>query len=532
MKQSDFLDGISSIESDVVDRFVAMDNRLQKNAVKSKPKVVWPRFAAVAASFLLVVSAIVAAPMLQGDDPVAVVPPDSSSSESEPTGLPVATPTPGSANDDPVVTSSPKPTATPTVAPSIYKPILLDATASPEQLTGSNLNFVVGSSLSTLTGISSAPPEFEFDLGISVKAKVVKNYPDTYHKLGTGSESTPGAYRLIELETLEVIVGENIPHRFLYLIPAYYYVDMTVYDSLIISMKQLGIENYVIKNVTKNQMEAMELLIFSDYHDQPVLGNVIAFSGGVFDESLWETKSWFYGYQFARRKLENPDFNDLVVARGMTERGVIDNIKARAKDLNPSGYRKATAFTPDFKTQEAIDAMDFVKPFANGVFSQSYEPYAGNGLLIFTRYINGCETEEVITVDIVTEEVTYSEVRYTVADMRRMENISAHVAEMAAEYAAKSPTPPHIDPKGKELMCLNLYAWYVKKGDRLYGVIKTAWRYQKEGDRYTQYYDEAYRLFDMSTGTALNMPRDTLVNIVGDRNVYTKEFGEAIPMPM
>ena len=143
MKQSDFLDGISSIESDVVDRFVAMDNRLQKNAVKSKPKAVWPRFAAVAASFLLVVSAIVAAPMLQGDDPVAVAPPDSASSESEPTGLPVATPTPGSANDDPVVTSSPKPTATPTVAPSIYKPILLDATASPEQLTGSNLNFVV-----------------------------------------------------------------------------------------------------------------------------------------------------------------------------------------------------------------------------------------------------------------------------------------------------------------------------------------------------------------------------------------------------
>ena len=65
MKENEFLDGVSNIESDVVERFVSMDNKLQKKANKPKSKGIWLRFGAIAACFVLVLSAVIAVPMLQ-----------------------------------------------------------------------------------------------------------------------------------------------------------------------------------------------------------------------------------------------------------------------------------------------------------------------------------------------------------------------------------------------------------------------------------------------------------------------------------
>ena len=66
----------------------------------------------------------------------------------------------------------------------------------------------------------------------------------------------------------------------------------------------------------------------------------------------------------------------------------------------------------------------------------------------------------------------------------------------------------------------------------MYGVIKTAWRYMEQEDWYIQYYDDAYILYDMSSGTATEISRDDLVKIVGTRNVYMGEYGIGIEMPM
>lgn len=482
MKENEFLDGVSNIEPDVVERFVKMDNKLQKKANKPKSKGIWLRFGAIAACFLLIVSAVIVVPMLREDGP-----PD-------------------------------------------HTPIIFDATVSPEKLSGSNSEFIVGTSSALNGGADSAPPAFQFDLGIAVKARVVKNHPDKYYKLDVSSEYRPGAYRLIQMETIKIISGENVPRYFLYLIPEYVYVDMSVYDSLLISMIQLGVENYVLKNATQNQMESFELPIFADYQDEPELGNIIAFSDGIFDESLWQNETWLYGYQFASYYLDNPKHSNLVVSRGDSERAVISAIKKQYDER----YNNHTLSvkTLDFTTQAAKEALEYVKPFANGVFSQRYEPYYGNGQLIFRRYINGCQTEETITIDLLTEEVTYSEVRYTKEDMAQMENISAHLSEKAAEYAEQLPIPPHTDPEGKELLCLNLYAWYVKVDGKLFGVIKTSWRYKEKDDWYIQYYDDSYTLYDMSAGTATDISRDDLVAIIGTRNVYMGEYGIGIEMPM
>lgn len=38
--------------------------------------------------------------------------------------------------------------------------------------------------------------------------------------------------------------------------------------------------------------------------------------------------------------------------------------------------------------------------------------------------------------------------------------------------------------------------------------------------------------YDMSAGTATNIPRDDLVPIIGTRNVYMGEYGKGIEMPI
>ncbi|MBP3369775.1 MAG: hypothetical protein J6L85_03385 [Clostridia bacterium] len=412
-----------------------------------------------------------------------------------------------------------------------HAPIIFDATVSPEQLNGNSVEFVIGTSTSVF-GAQGASPNFQFDTSnIVVKARVVKNHPDEYYKLDISSSYSPTAYRLMQMETMKSIIGENVPQYFLYLIPEYVYVDMSVYDSLLISMTQIGTENYVLKNETQNQIESFDLPIFADRQDHPELGNIIAFSDGIFDESLWQNENWIYGYQFARRQLNNPKESDLVVARGDSERKVISAIKNQYKEWYVGKHQAPSVITLNFKTEAAKAAVEYVKPFANGVFSQKYEPYYGNGQLIFRRYINGCQTEETVTIDILTEEVTYSEVSYTQEDMAQIDNISAHLSKKAAEYAEQLPIPPHTDPEGKELLCLNLYAWYVKVEGKLYGVIKTAWRYKEKDNYYLQYYDDAYVLYDISAGTVIDISRDDLVNIVGTRNVYMGEYGKGIEVP-
>ena len=411
-------------------------------------------------------------------------------------------------------------------------PIILDTNTS---LSGSNLEFVVGSTTQLSSGSSGehAPPNIEFTINdFIVKARVVANFPDTYYKLDVRSDYKPQAYRLIQMEALDVIHGQNIPQSFLYLLPEALYVDMAQYDTLLISMIQIGTDYYVLKNATQNRMEACPLPVFTDNWGKPELGDIIAFSDGVFDESLWQTESWYFGYQFARYYLDNSKHSNLVVKRGSTEEEAIAEINHRIearKQRMGEDYKEPSTTTLTFNTQEAKDAIAFVQPFENGVFSQIYR--RNERKLIFRRYINGCETEETITIDLATEEVTYSEVRYTAEDMAKLGDIAALLADNAKEYAEITPTPPHTNPEGKKLLCLNLYAWYAKVDRKLYGVIKTAWRYSEAEDWYIQYYDDSYTLYDMTEGTAQVISRDDLLALIGTRNVYSGEYNIGICLP-
>lgn len=483
---------------------------------RPKPRALWIRWGVVAACACLLLGITLTVPwMMKGAEPTVTTSEDTiindlTSEDTEPS------------------TEAPLPP--------------LNATVSPEKLTGSSMTFVVGSSTSTDFGVSAAPPEFKFDsLGYVVKAKAVEILPDTYYELNVSSTVKPTAYRLIRMKTLESIRGNAMPEEFLYLMRATLVTDLTVYDSLIISMSQHGVENYVLRNGDGQVMEAFPLKLFRDPEDQPELGNMIAFTDGIFDESLWQNKSWLFGYQFARLDLdESSDY--LVVYRGCTEEYTVGCILADIEEWKVHmesqgwGYSVPSVRTLDFKTEEAKAALAYVQPFENGVFSQQF---GVQGKVIFRRYINGCQTEETITINLTTEEVTYSEVRYTQEEMSQIGDVAGRLAELAEAYATEVPKPSHVDPEGKELRCLNLYGWYAKVDGKVYGVVKTTWIYLEEFMEegygypwYKAYYDDSYLLYDPETAEWSAVSRDDLTALLGTRNVYQGGYGEGMELPM
>ena len=78
MKENDFLDAMSNVDDDVLERFVSMDNELQKKAnIRAKSKNVWLRVGIIAACMVLVFSLItMIAISLREEDPNVVPNPD------------------------------------------------------------------------------------------------------------------------------------------------------------------------------------------------------------------------------------------------------------------------------------------------------------------------------------------------------------------------------------------------------------------------------------------------------------------------
>lgn len=513
MKKKEWNQGLDYIDYDLVEKYT-----LQKEKLKNKQqKNVWLRVGALAGCLVLVLGAAILLPRLQNDIP---------KNEGTTPGGELN----GSTND---------PTATTPKEEEIDGPV-----DSLQNITGIGSHFVVDLSAKVDDAAGGDQAIFltnrerwGFWVGnFVVKAKVVSVYDDEYYDMENGSrdyESTP--YRLVKMEVLESINTENMPQYFLFLVPTKFYTDMSVYDSLLLSMCQRGAASYVLKNVTQNQMETFDLPVFASeiikdkYFD---FGRIIAFNNGVFDETLWQTESWAFGYKFGKEYLDDPqDDGRSVVKRGDTEEAVIAKINQKIAEKNTSAQALNVFDFQAFQTQEAKDVVEFVKPFANGFFTQKLHYVGdGKGTVIFCRYINGCETDETILIDLATEKITYSNVRYTKEDIESIEDISVHLANMVKEYSESFPTTPHITPEqleGYDLVCLKLTAWYVKVDDKLYGVIQTYWRYSYydvyiRGLGYA--YDASYILFDMSAGTKTAMERENLVEIVGTRNVTRKPY--------
>lgn len=357
-----------------------------------------------------------------------------------------------------------------------------------------------------------APPVFEFAHGyIHVVAKAVEECSGGYQAVG-GYDT----YRMFRMEVIDPLES-GLEGEFYYLLPESLKGDLTQYDALLISMAQLP-KNSMLRN--GDSLKAYEYL-FADPYDTPELGNIIAFTNGVFDETLWQDRSWSYGYQFGRHHLDIND-DSLLVSRGSTLEEALQRRQAQIEEWGE--WAKAVQVQHyDFQTEAARQVMAYVKPFENGIFV----PERFNQNYRVCRYINGCPTNEWISIDSDTEAVTTSKYRFEDEDFEKLPDIPGYIEGLDMSKIV----PQHTDLDGKILMNKSVSGWYEKTESGVYSIVRIAWRYFAEDDYYMEYYDETFNLLD-ETGDHI-ISREELIELIGDnQNISYKEYGVGIELPM
>ena len=375
-------------------------------------------------------------------------------------------------------------------------------------------------------GVDTGPQEELADLilafqhgQIHVVAKVVEEL-GVYETINEYGSTFTSKYRIFHMEVINPLQS-GMDGTFYYMLPADLSGDLTQYDELLISMIQRP-KNFVLQNGGK--VTAFDYL-FSDPQDTPELGNMIAFTGGVFDVSLWEIwwqdrRDRHYGYQHLENQL-NGENSGLLVSKGSTldealqrRQQQIDHFDEWAKPRQVRHY--------DFQTEAAQQTMTWVKPFENGVFVPEQISPDYN----IRRYINGCPTNEWYSIDYEGEGVTSSAYRFEDKDFEQLPDISAYIKNLDLTQIA----PQHTDTDGKVLAYNTAVGWYEKTESGVYSIVRIAWNYWDQ-DGYVRYYDETFILLN-ETGDHI-ISRENLIELIGDNpNISDEEYGIGVAMPM
>ncbi len=376
-------------------------------------------------------------------------------------------------------------------------------------------------SLSSSSSADSAPPAFRFEMGyIAVVAKAIEELPSVYQTLNEYGSIYTYRYRVFKFEVIDPL-DSGFGGTFYYALPEHLKGDLTKYDTLLVSMDQRG-NNFIMLNTETNELTSFSTMFCAPYNT-PELGNIIAFTDNVFDESLWQDESWLYGYQFARYQLEQGEgYDDMLVYRGSTLEDALNMRKSIKEDWGVWD-KSATVNMYDFKTDAAKEAMAFVHPFENGVFV----PLNNFTGLKYYRYIGGCPTNEWIWIkNLDTEEVERSEYSFADGDFENLPDIAAYIDSLDLT----SIKPQHTNISGKKLLSNSAIGWYEKTEDGVYSIVKISWRHSKDGDYSEQYYDETFIILD-DTGARV-VSREELIDMIGDnQNIYYDEYGVGIEMP-
>ena len=390
---------------------------------------------------------------------------------------------------------------------------------SPDDKIGKGFQYISGTANPGASQPNAAPPQFEFQHGyLHVVAKAIEEVGiyETLNAYGSTQTYTYRVFAMQVIDPLESGMETGSSDTFFYLLPSYLQGDLTQYDALLISMNQLP-HNFVLRN--EDALIAVDYL-FTDPRRHPELGNIIAFTDGVFDESLWQDISWRYGYRGEYHLDRNDD--SLLVSRGSTLEEALQRRQAQIEKLS-KWNKPQTVKHYDFQTDAAKQVMDYVMPFKNGVFV----PYGNSYSYGARRYINGCPTNEWIQIDMENETITTSDYRFEDADFENLPDLAAYIESLDLSKIA----PQHTDPSGKILIFNSAVGWYEKTETGVYSIVRIAWRYFEEDNYYMEYYDETFILLD-ETGDHI-ISREDLIELIGDnRNISYKEYGVGIELPM
>lgn len=470
MKKEEWNEGLNHIDPDLVEKYVEQKDRLrQKN---KNPKGIWLRFGAIAACFVLIVSIVIVMPMYREDDSGVVTTGDNNRP------------------NIPIINAQ-----IPSSAPQYY-----------------------GNESSS--GMSEGW-EMEVDpTGISVTAKLVEALPDVYTFFDDWNQDE---FRLLRMQTVKLLRGQEMVEEFYYLIPVEFYTDFSIFDSFVINnMAQFFYDYSVMYNKTQGTAEQLNLVVFGyRIYGYTVMGeNIMAFdANGNFDERLWKA-------------------NDAWV--NATKKSQIVDTIVQAEKIIQDDEWKQDLYVHLLKdvSGEAEKVLDQIKAFDNGVyiprFSTSILWHSPEVQFHATKYINGFATNEKISVWCKEwtggeqDTYAYTKARFSEEDMSRLPDLSSAFESVKGALNSKSVTPPHLNNQEKlRKTTSGVFGWYAKTENGIIGVVRVTWCFYTE--KYRNYYDDAYYIIEYGSDECKAIDRDALLQLLGDYEatyIYTGEYNE------
>jgi hypothetical protein len=363
----------------------------------------------------------------------------------------------------------------------IFSLPLLDVSTYSSQITGTQ--GTIEGDLHSDAPACYAPPGNVYCYAIAVSARVIEALPDLYQIPGQQKE-----YHVLHLQINDIIAGANVPDEIYYLLSADLSPDLTEYTDIVFALHQISCENGILLNIDKRCVETFDFLFacnsFPSYSQAE--GYIVPFSNGILDIGLWEKEGWKeVGLQHLS---SSRNYNYFPAYRGCTLEETKEIIRNKAYGVSGSSSdsNRTAGQLSNYTFDAAQTALAYVEPFENGTFYQSHQ---GGPWLSYIRLINGFLTDEKITLNSATEEVTYSEARYTEEHLKKVPDISSLIQKLQEN----EPSPPHLwFTKDMTRTYYQIKGQYVLVNDKVYGIVSVEWQYRDK--QFDYHNDELYYL--------------------------------------
>ena len=481
MTENDLLDAVTNIDADVVQRFVAMDQRLAEKKKTTLRKTLL-RIASLAACFALIVSAVILMPTLWKD----------SSEESN---------TSEESLQNPPISGIPP----------------VSVMQSGGKLTGKQELTYGDTPVGNDSNADMLGPGFY--LRTVVEAQLVEVLPDTYRD--------PTSYfgepkHIAKLRVIDQIRGEGVPEE---IFVCYSYYDKNIldgYDSFILSLEQIGVENYLLINDTQGRVDYfshMFRVVMADLG----YGSLIAFNGGKVDTGFWDKANYCFERYYWGSTFDNMLDGGMEVGYPASRTSTVEEVKANIRFLaeNDEGWRIDLPY--DFVTAEEILTSDdakaireYVSPGPTNVFCHWLSMDGQRKIINYTRLINGFLTDEQICVNGYDGEdgevIRYGQT-YTSEDLAKIPNIG----EAIAGIDFSSLQPVHREPtEDIELKHADVAGKYYKADGKVYGVIRVRMRFEHVYQGVEGWFCDTYYYMYDQNGNGTMMEPEALQELLGE----------------
>ncbi len=346
---------------------------------------------------------------------------------------------------------------------------------------------------------------------IVVQARVTEVLPGLYRDMPYFN-----TYHVLKMQLLDIVEGQNVPVEFYYCLDDFLPPQALLeYDSLILIMEQFGMEDYTMLNLTTATHEAFSLMF--GYDADVLRGCILPISDGRIDTSLWEKEHWnFYGIPIP--DIANDTKFDKYLHPVRTWHTSDQAKGAISGYLRRHSYEEAKVLTrADFTSEDATDALAYVRPFVNGVFVTEGH-IAMSESAKFIRMINGYQTTEIVHV--YPDKVSRHGEAFTAEDLASIPDIHAVIEQINPSSVA----PPHT-PSYKELTqtAHSTTGLYTKVNGKVYGVVKIVWEFCVPNNPTKTYYDDMY-IIAYPDGTYREIDREELRALIVTEDGMNKEW--------